>query len=155
MATVVEVARACNLTVARVHQLVGEGMPRLGRGRYELGPCMAWYVRYLQRALEAKTDPETRGDAVAFVRQRTRLALEQADATAMRNVAARADLVRLFQVEREFHALTAALADYAKTLPAQLAAECEGQDVAERQITLARAMGDLLDFGVVWRPATR
>jgi phage terminase Nu1 subunit (DNA packaging protein) len=103
---------------------------------------------------EAKTDPETRSDAVAFVRERTRLALEQADATAMRNVAARADLVHLAQAQHEFHALTAAIAAYARTLPAQLAAECEGQDVAERRLTLARAMGDLLDFGVMWRPGT-
>jgi phage terminase Nu1 subunit (DNA packaging protein) len=152
MATVVEVARACNVTVQRVNQLVGEGMPKVGRGQYELGPCMAWYVRYLQRALEAKTDPETRSDAVAFTRQRTRLVREQADSTAMRNVVQRVDLVRQSTVVREFQALAAALTDYAKTLPPTLAAECEGQDVAERQITLARAMGDLLDFGVVWRP---
>jgi phage terminase Nu1 subunit (DNA packaging protein) len=155
MATITEVSRALNVTPQRVVQLTHVGMPKVGRGRYELGPCMAWYVRYLQRALEAKTDPERRNDAVAFTRQRTRLAREQATGTRMKTVALRADLVRVDQAAHEFGIAIAAIADYARTLPVQVAAECEGQDVAERQITLARAMGDLLDFGVVWRPATR
>ena len=49
-----EVARALNLTPRRVQQLRSEGLPSVGRGQYELGPCMAWYIRYLQAALEKR-----------------------------------------------------------------------------------------------------
>ena len=49
------VAQALNITTRRVEQLVQEGMPRSGRGKYDLGACLLWYVRYLQKALEARS----------------------------------------------------------------------------------------------------
>jgi phage terminase Nu1 subunit (DNA packaging protein) len=152
MATVVEVARACNVTPARIHQLVGEGMPREGRGRYSLAACMVWYIKFLQAALEAKLDPARRTDAVAFVRQRTRLAREQTAATRMKTVALRADLVSVDRIEVEFRAAIDAIAAFAKTLPEHVALACEGQTVTERQATLTAAVGELLDFGLAWRP---
>ena len=39
----------------RVQQLVKEGMPRDARGQYNPIKCGAWYVRYLQAAIEKKT----------------------------------------------------------------------------------------------------
>lgn len=49
-----DVAAALNVTVRRVEQLVHEGMPRADRGKYDLGKCLLWYVRFLQRALEKR-----------------------------------------------------------------------------------------------------
>jgi len=53
-ANVEQVAKALNVTVRRVNQLVHEGMPRAERGVYDLGACMLWYIRYLQKALAKK-----------------------------------------------------------------------------------------------------
>lgn len=49
-----QIANALNLTKRRVEQLVHEGLPREERGKYDLGKCMLWYIRYLQTALEKK-----------------------------------------------------------------------------------------------------
>jgi phage terminase Nu1 subunit (DNA packaging protein) len=148
MATVVEVARALNVTPQRVHQLVNEGMPREARGEYSLGGCMAWYIRHLQAAVERKHDPERRGDVVAFVRQRRRLTHEQADGIAMRNRVDRGDLVHVGAVAREFTGAVTVIADFARTLPARLAPALEGLTVTERQAVLTVAMHELLDYGL-------
>jgi hypothetical protein len=50
-------SRALNLEVRRVQQLIHEGMPREARGQYDSIKCAAWYIRYLQRAIERKTMP--------------------------------------------------------------------------------------------------
>jgi phage terminase Nu1 subunit (DNA packaging protein) len=39
-------AEALNVTVRRVNQLAGEGLPVVGRGLYDLGQCYFWYVRW-------------------------------------------------------------------------------------------------------------
>jgi plasmid maintenance system antidote protein VapI len=50
-----QLAQFLNLTPRRVQQLVaGEGLPVEARGKYDLLRCSAWYVRYLQRIIEAR-----------------------------------------------------------------------------------------------------
>lgn len=87
-----EVARALNLTPRRVQQLKEEGLPTVGRGQYELGPCMAWYIRYLQGKLE-KMGPNMNSDTPDLVAERTRLAKEQGDKLAIENSIKRGELV--------------------------------------------------------------
>ena len=53
-----QLAKACNLTPRRIRQLVQEGMPRASAGRYDLGVCMSWYIRYLQGLVERHGTPE-------------------------------------------------------------------------------------------------
>jgi len=53
--SVTVLARACHITPRRVQQLVAEGMPRTNRGKYDLGVCMSWYIRYLQEQVERRT----------------------------------------------------------------------------------------------------
>ncbi len=53
--TVTVLARACHITPRRVQQLVADGMPRTNRGKYDLGVCMSWYIRYLQEQVERRT----------------------------------------------------------------------------------------------------
>jgi hypothetical protein len=52
---VTKVVKFLNVTPRRVQQLVKEGMPRDARGQYNPIKCGAWYVRYLQAAIEKKT----------------------------------------------------------------------------------------------------
>jgi phage terminase Nu1 subunit (DNA packaging protein) len=63
MADVHAIAKACNLTVQRVHQLVKLGMPKQARGEYQIGPCMAWYIKYLQKELERRGPAGTAASA--------------------------------------------------------------------------------------------
>lgn len=86
------IANALNLTTRRIHQLKAEGLPTVGRGQYELGPCMAWYIRYLQAALE-KRGPNTNSDTPDLVAEKTRLAKEQGDKIALENAIKRGQLI--------------------------------------------------------------
>lgn len=86
------IANALNLTTRRVHQLKAEGLPTVGRGQYELGPCMAWYIRYLQNALE-KRGPNINPDTPDLLAEKTRLAREQGDKLAIENAISRGELV--------------------------------------------------------------
>lgn len=61
-ANVEQVAKALNVTVRRVNQLVHEGMPRAERGAYDLGACMLWYIRFLQKALAKKSTMDDDGE---------------------------------------------------------------------------------------------
>ena len=86
------IAKALNLTPRRVQQLKAEGLPSAGRGQYELGPCMAWYIRYLQNALE-KRGPAGHPETPDLIAERTRLAKEQGDKLAIENAIKRGELV--------------------------------------------------------------
>lgn len=93
------VAKALNLTPRRVQQLKAEGLPTVGRGQYELGPCMAWYIRYLQGKLD-KLGPNTNAETPDLVAEKTRLAKEQGDKIALENAIKRGQLVYADEVER-------------------------------------------------------
>lgn len=97
--SVEEVAKALNLTTRRVQQLKAEGMPTAGRGQYELGPCMAWYIRYLQSKLD-KLGPNTNPETPDLLVEKTRLAKEQGDKIALENAIKRGQLVYADDVSR-------------------------------------------------------
>jgi phage terminase Nu1 subunit (DNA packaging protein) len=46
-----DLARFFEDDVSYIHRLVKEGMPQQARGKYDLGKCMLWYIRYLQAQL--------------------------------------------------------------------------------------------------------
>jgi phage terminase Nu1 subunit (DNA packaging protein) len=72
-----KIAEACNLTPQRVQQLMAEGMPRVARGKYDLVACVRWYIRYLQRIVEQRSNDGTGGGTLGV--ERARLARWQAD----------------------------------------------------------------------------
>lgn len=96
------VAKALNITPRRVQQLAREGLPRVARGRYELGACMAWYIRFLQRALEQRALPGESGGYLSLAAERARLAKEQADKAALDNAVRRGQLVEIRIASREW-----------------------------------------------------
>jgi phage terminase Nu1 subunit (DNA packaging protein) len=70
-------AEALNITVRRIQWLVQhEGMPQIERGRYDLGQCYYFYVRYLQKALAHRLNVE--GPPTKFQTIRERLMDAQA-----------------------------------------------------------------------------
>lgn len=91
------VAKALNITPRRVQQLKKEGLPSAGRGQYELGPCMAWYIRFLQQALE-KRGPNVSEDSSDLVNERVKLTREQREKIALENEIRRGQLADMEQV---------------------------------------------------------
>jgi len=91
------VAKAMNITPRRVQQLKKEGMPSVGRGQYELGPCMAWYIRFLQQALE-KRGPTASEDSADLINERVKLTREQREKVALENEIRRGQLADMAEV---------------------------------------------------------
>lgn len=65
-----QLAKALNVSVRRVNQLAQEGMPVMDRGRYDLGGCYYFYVRYLQKALQRRENMEARPTKFQMFRER-------------------------------------------------------------------------------------
>lgn len=92
----IAVAQALNITQRRVEQLAKEGMPRSGRGRYDLGACLLWYVRYLQKALEARsprTNTGANGGDAEFGDAKLRIASADAQLKELELARQRAEVV--------------------------------------------------------------
>jgi len=92
-----QIANALNLTKRRVEQLVHEGLPREERGKYDLGKCMLWYIRYLQDALEKKGVPGlTDGEGALQLKvERARLLKAQASLEEIQLAKARGEVVEI------------------------------------------------------------
>jgi len=95
-----QLALHLNLSERRVQQLVAEGLPVKGRGRFDVIEASAWYVRYLQRALEkrspnpaaypAGSDAAT---AVQMAREKLRVTRAEADLRELELARKRGELV--------------------------------------------------------------
>jgi phage terminase Nu1 subunit (DNA packaging protein) len=97
-----DVAAALNLTTARVHQLVQEGLPKKLRGKYDQDECTGWYIRYLQTLVERKMVVDEGGKLFATDRQeRLRLLTADADMRELELARERSQLVAVDEVEKE------------------------------------------------------
>jgi len=63
-----ELARALNLTPQRIRQLAAEGIiTRLDGGKYDLGPSVGAYLRYLQGLVSSRGNPSSPGSPKALL----------------------------------------------------------------------------------------
>ncbi len=121
------VARGLNLDERRVQQLVKEGMPREGRGRYDAMKCMLWYIRYLQAVLERTVIPTDRAAATEERVQRLRKIRVDAELKEMEVARLRSTLVAACDVERETRRLASAVQARMLAVSARLAPEMVGE----------------------------
>lgn len=151
-ANVETVAKAMNITPRRVQQLAADGMPKATRGEYDLGQCMAWYIRYLQKAIEKRSDPGKDDGTLEFTRERSRLAKEQADKAALDNAARRGELLEANIVERAWTELFTAIKARALSLPTKVAAELATMTDANRiRDRLHREVHEILSEAAAYR----
>jgi hypothetical protein len=83
-------------------------MPREARGQYDLIKCVAWYIRFLKRAIEKKTLPTLDGGDEGKHVARVRILRIQTDRIEMELSKLRCQLVAISDVE-------AVVADLART----------------------------------------
>jgi hypothetical protein len=130
---VAALAKVFNISVRRVQQLQNEGMPRAARGQYELGPCMQWYIRYLQAALEGSSDGQS-----DLVLGRIRVARETADRMQMANIRARDTVV----LASKFRSDALKAIAFLKRSMAPVAARCTDdlvlREMIDKELRLAR-----------------
>ena len=122
-----KVAQALNLTPQRVQQLANEGLPKEDRGKYDLGKCMLWYIRYLQAALEKKAVPMADGGYVGEREERVRLLRAEADLKEIELAKERGQLVAIQDVEKEMTDLVLTSKARIMAIPPRVAPELVGE----------------------------
>ena len=147
-------ARAMNITPRRVQQLAKEGMPKAERGLYDLGACMAWYIRYLQAVVEKRADPNDEGAALEYTLEKSRLAREQADRVALQNAEDRADLGRFSIWSEELTRFLTEIRAAILSLPTKVAPILDG-DTNQRRQVLDEAVQEILTRLSAYRPSRR
>ena len=132
-----KVAQALNVTPRRVQQLCDEGMPRAGYGQYDLGHCMAWYIRFLQATLERREIPQIDAVAAALKGERQRLLRAQADLTETELAERRRTLVPIAMLEETMGRMISSARARILQLPGTVAPELEGlnRDEIKRKLT--------------------
>lgn len=127
MADINAVAKALNVTPRRVNQLANEGMPREGRGEYDLAACMLWYIRYLQKALSAKGSMDDDGQITTLKAERGRLVKMQADREELELARARGEVISLNDHERVLSDLVLETKARVMAVPARVAPQILGE----------------------------
>jgi phage terminase Nu1 subunit (DNA packaging protein) len=122
-----KIAKALNLTEARVHQLVHEGLPKEGRGQFDPIKCLMFYIRYLQNKLELKTVPTLDGSFVGEREERIRLLRTQADLAEIELSEQRSQLVSIEDVQKEWTDFCETTTAVIMAIPSQLAPQLLGQ----------------------------
>jgi phage terminase Nu1 subunit (DNA packaging protein) len=122
-----KVAQALNLTPQRVQQLANEGLPKEDRGKYDLGKCMLWYIRYLQAALEKKAVPMANGVYAGEREERVRLLRAEADLKEIELAKEQGQLVAIQDVEKEMTDLVLSTKARIMAIPPRVAPELVGE----------------------------
>jgi phage terminase Nu1 subunit (DNA packaging protein) len=120
------VAKACNISIQRVGQLVREGViPKKGRGEYELGPCMAAYIRYLQKVVETR-GPASTAAGSDIATERRKLIAAQREKVETENAIRRGDLTECVRVAQIWaNNVSIAKANF-RTIPSKLGPQLTG-----------------------------
>ena len=127
LVNVTKLSKALNVTPRRVQQLVAEGLPKAKRGRYELGQCMLWYIRYLQKALEQRAVTQPDGSHITTHKERLRIMRADAEMKEINLAVRRGELVAIADVEKEMTDLVVTTKARILLVPARVAPELLGE----------------------------
>jgi phage terminase Nu1 subunit (DNA packaging protein) len=134
-----KVSKALNLTVRRVQQLAQDPTfpAREGRGKYDLGQCMLWYIRYLQNCIEKRDAPNQDVIGNSLRTERQRLISAQADREELELAKMRAELIPLSLFEQLMSKHITGARQRLLTLPSNVAhlLEAESRDVIKVRLT--------------------
>jgi hypothetical protein len=109
----------------RVQQLVKEGMPKEGHGKYDPMRCLVWRVRDLHKKLDGKI--AANGDPSTINEERLRLMRAEAELKEIELARRRKQLVLIDDVEQEMTKLVLDTKARILAVAPRLAAELVGQ----------------------------
>ena len=143
------IAKLLMLTERRVQQLAKDGIiPKSERGRYELGPSVQGYIRFLQdRNVTAGSNQQP----IDYAAEKARKLKAERQKIELELQRARGDLVPLRQLERALANTFAELKTNMRTVPSRVATALIGEESETRikQVILAeidQALEALGDF---------
>ena len=153
LVSVAKMATMMNVTPRHVQRLANEpGFPRAGKGQYDAGKCLLWYVRYLQAALEKKAVPTGDGAFSGLKDERARSIRADAELKEIELAEKRGSLVHVRDVTKCFVDLVHMTKARIMALPPRIAPEVLGessrvmvQAIVEKQAGVEEA--EQLPFG--------
>src|ERR1035441_4235322 len=117
-----QLAAAMHVSEHRIRQLSVEGMPKAMRGRYDLVPCLEWYIRFLQRhSLTGRAS----NDAVC--KNRARLLIAQSERAERINKIEAAEVVPIEAMRARVSTMIVTARQNLLNLPARVAPQLEGE----------------------------
>jgi phage terminase Nu1 subunit (DNA packaging protein) len=125
LANITAIAERLKLTPRRIQQLVGEGLPRVTRGKYDVDQVLDWYIEKLEKQLAGETDEN--GAAAKRYNEELRLISARADEQELNLAARRRELVAIADVEKEMTDLVATTKARILTVPARVAPDLIGE----------------------------
>ena len=128
LVNVQKLASAMNVTARRVQQLVAEGLPREEKGKYELGKCLLWYIRYLQTALERRAVPTPDGEVSSMTEERLALLRADRELREIELAEKRGKLVSIADVEKTLADLVLTTKARIMAIAPRLAADLVGEN---------------------------
>ena len=118
MATIVQIAKALDLSTKMVNDLIARGtITKQPRGQYDLEVATHEYVRHIRGVAAGRM----RSGELDLAEERARLAKEQADAKEMENALARGDLVHIDDVADQFGKQATAVRTRLLSIPSKAA----------------------------------
>jgi phage terminase Nu1 subunit (DNA packaging protein) len=124
-----QLVQALNVSKQWIGELVKAGMPREARGKYDLGKCMLWYIRYLQAALKRRRGNQT-GDEEGRTeaRERLRLLSAEAELKELELARERGDFIALPDLEKMMTDLVIATKARILAVSVRVSAQLVGKD---------------------------
>ena len=119
------IAERLHLTPRRIQQLVGEGLPRVTRGKYDVDEVLDWYIARLERQLAGEIDEE--GQLAKKEKEELRLLSAKADLEELDLASKRRELVAIADVEKQMTDLVITTKARILTVPARVAPELIGE----------------------------
>lgn len=126
----IDLANLFGISERRIQQLVKEGLPRDGRGKFDFVKSVKWYTRYLRAALERKAVPTGSGDSKVYVGEREARIREitaTADLKELELAEKRGELVAIHDVEHVLADLVLTTKGQIMAIPPRLAPDLVGE----------------------------
>jgi phage terminase Nu1 subunit (DNA packaging protein) len=142
---VAELARVLDRTERNIQLLVQAGMPKAGHGQYDLGICMQWYIRYLQKASDTRGTDNDDGSQTSWKEEKKRLVRLQANNEELEYRRKLGELVPVDMVKDKFIAFATTVKTRVMAVPSKVAGRLEGESREVIRLKLFEALRDVLN----------
>jgi phage terminase Nu1 subunit (DNA packaging protein) len=140
-----DLARVMDVQPKSIAGLVAKGMPHEARGQYDVGRCLAWYVRYLHAQMNARgITEEERSSGVNLRVERHRLLKAQADLSELDLLERRGKIIPIMVYEKLLVGWVITIRQRVLSLPGRLSSMLVGLDRRGIQELIDRECRDML-----------
>jgi phage terminase Nu1 subunit (DNA packaging protein) len=138
-----QLTQTLNVTEQWIGKLVKEGMPKEARGKYDLGKCMLWYIRYLQAALRRRSGATGESGRTEQT-ERLRLLSAEAELKELELARERGEFAAITDFEKVITELVVTTKARILAIPSRLAPQLVGEDRLKIESRLEKELKETL-----------